>query len=59
MLKKRIDYIKSLNELLLDNNIELEYNFRKFIKDLFNGSFDVCIENLKDSLKKEGLLSIP
>ena len=44
---------------MLDNNIELEPNFRKFIKDLFNGSFDVCKENLKDSLKKEGLLSIP
>ena len=59
MLEKGMDCIKSLSELLLDKNIELEYNFRKFIKDLFNGTFDVCKENIKASLKEKGLLSIP
>lgn len=59
MLEKGMDCVKSLSELLLDNNIELEPNFRKFIKDLFNGSFDACKENIKTSLIEKGLLSIP
>jgi len=59
MLEHGMDCIKSLNEFLLNKNINLEYNFRKFIKKLVNGGFDTYKENIKESLKEEGLLSIP
>ena len=59
ILENGIDCIKSLSEFFLNSNIKLEQNSRNLINNLFNGGFDVCKENIKESLKEEGLLSIP
>ena len=56
MLELRIDCLKSLSEFFLNNNIELNSNFRELIKNLLNGGFDICKENVKESLKEEGFL---
>ena len=59
ILENGIDCIKSLSEFFLNSNIKLEQDSRNLIKNLFNGGFDVCKENIKKSLKEEGLLSLP
>ena len=47
MLELRIDCLKSLSEFFLNNNIELNSNFRELIKNLLNGGFDICKENIE------------
>lgn len=59
ILENGMDCIKSLNENLLDGNIELNLNSRELIKNLINAGLDVCKENIKESLKEEELLFIP
>lgn len=59
ILEKGMDCIKSLSEFLLNQNIKLEYNLRKFIKDLLNGGIDAYKENIKKTIEEEGLLSTP
>ena len=54
-----MDCIKSLNENLLDGNIELNPNSRELIKKLINAGLDICKENIKESLKEEELLLVP
>jgi len=55
-----MDCIKSLNENLMDGNIELNPNSRELIKKLINAGLDVCKENIKkESLKEEELLLVP
>lgn len=59
ILEKGMDCIKSLNENLLDGNMELHSDLRELIKNLINVGIEISKENVKDSLKEEKLLSIP
>jgi len=60
ILENGMDCIKSLNENLMDGNIELNPNSRELIKKLINAGLDVCKENIKkESLKEEELLLVP
>lgn len=59
ILENGMDCIKSLNENLMDGNIELNPNSRELIKKLINAGLDLCKENIKESLKEEELLFVP
>ena len=59
ILENGMDCIKSLNENLLDGNIDLDPNSRELIKRLINAGLDVCKENIKESLREEELLFVP
>lgn len=58
-LENGMDCIKSLNENLLDGNIELNPISRELIKNLINLGFDNCKANIKESLEEEKLLFVP
>ena len=59
ILENGMDCIKSLNENLLDGNIELNSDLRELIKKLINVGLDSCKANIKESLKEEKLLFVP
>lgn len=59
ILENGIDCIKSLNEYLLDGNINLNSDLRELIKKLINVGLDSCKANIKESLKEEELLFVP
>lgn len=59
ILENGIDCIKSLNEYLLDGNINLNSDLRELIKKLINVGLDSCKANIKESLKEEKLLFVP
>lgn len=59
ILEKGMDCIKSLNENLLDGNIELNPNSREQIKKSLNVGIDICKEYMKESLQEEELLFVP
>lgn len=59
ILENGIDSIKSLNEYLLDGNINLNSDLRELIKNLINVGLDRYKTNIKKSLKEEKLLFVP
>ena len=59
ILENGIDSIKSLNEYLLDDNINLNSDLRELIKNLINVGLDRYKTNIKKSLKEEKLLFVP
>ena len=59
ILENGKDSIKSLNEYLLDGNINLKSDLRELIKNLINVGLDRYKTNIKKSLKEEKLLFVP